>query len=238
MMHNIVILSAPGGDDVAARAIKEQFDLRYKDCRAIIIPIEEYAGRMLATINDGFFTFCCRFAPWLFGIYYKFAAARITRKLKKLGEKYPAGGAERTEGNPLYSVKKIKNIYDRLEPEVIVSVNPLPHGLAVTAKKKYNFNCKAVAVISDYALDKLYVRYGDDGYVVDNHEMKKEFKALNFEDEKIKVYGLAAFNKYLVKTTRPKRESISNCPTEKPLYFPAAVWAPKNKKRLRTTENI
>lgn len=216
-MNNIVILSALGGHDVAARAIKEQFDLRYDDCKVIIIPMEEYAGRLLTHINDGFYTFCCRFAPWMFGVYFKFMSARLTRKLRKLGKKYAEhkDGSLIREESSLFPVKKIKNIYDRFEPKVIVSVQSLPHGLAVAAKKKHKFNSKIVAVISDYALDKLYVRYGCDGYVVDNHEMKRDFKAFNFEDEKIKVYGLSAFNKFLVKNDKEKMRKHFELPDRK-----------------------
>ncbi|MDD4003368.1 MAG: glycosyltransferase [Clostridia bacterium] len=216
-MNNIVILSALGGHDVAARAIKEQFDLRYDDCKVIIIPMEEYAGRMLTHINDGFYTFCCRFAPWMFGVYFKFMSARLTRKLRRLGKKYSQhnDGSLIKEESSLFPVKKLKNIYDRFEPKVIVSVQSMPHGLAVAAKKRHKFNSKIVAVISDYALDKLYVRYGCDGYVVDNHEMKKDFKAFNFEDEKIKVYGLSAFNKFLVKNDKEKMRKHFNLPDRK-----------------------
>lgn len=205
--HNIVILSALGGHDVAARAIKEQFDLRYSDCEVIIIPMNEYAGRFLMRVNDGFYTFCCRFAPWVFGIYFKFMAARLARKLKRLGKKYVSlgrDGARIREESALYPVKRLKNIHDRFEPKVFVSVQSMPQGLAVAAKKRYKFDSKVVAVISDYALDKLYVRYGCDGYVVDNEEMKRELNELGIEDEKVRVFGLSAFNKFLVRNDKQK----------------------------------
>lgn len=230
-MHNIVILSSLGGNDVVSRAIKEQFDLRYKDCKAIIIPMEEYAGKTL-TVNNGFLTFCCRYAQWLFGIYYKLTAARLTRKLKKLSENAPKDGTVAATEKSFYSVKKIKNIYDRLEPQVIVSVQPSAHGLAVAAKKAYKFNCKVITVISDYALDKLYVRYGCDGYVVDNHEIKKEFKALKFNDEKIKVYGLAASIKFLVKNDREKMRKHFELPCRKTVILAEGSFGAKKIKKI------
>jgi processive 1,2-diacylglycerol beta-glucosyltransferase len=204
--HKIVILSAVGGHEVAARAIKEQFDLRYPDCETIIVPMNEYAGRWLMNINDGFYTFCCRFAPWLFGLYIRFTNFRLTKKLRRLGAEYAKhhdGRLIKEESN-LFPLKKIKNIYDRFEPEAMVTVQSLPHGLLVAAKKKYKFNTKVITVISDYALDMLYVRYGCDGYVVDNEDMKKDFLKFKMDEEKVKVYGLCAFNKFLVKNDRAK----------------------------------
>ena len=197
--NRILILSALGGHDVAARAIKEQFDLRYKDCEVIIIPMNEYAGSMLMKINDGFYTFCCRFAPWIFGLYIRFTNFRLSKKLKRLGKKYALtkDGSKIKEECSLFPVRKVKNIHDRFEPKVIVTVQSLPHGLLVAAKKKYKLSAKIVTVISDYALDKLYVRYGCDGYVVDNEEMKKDFINFNMDEEKVKVFGLSAFNKFL-----------------------------------------
>ena len=212
--NKIVILSALGGHDVAARAIKEQFDLRYKDCEVIIVPMNEYAGRLLMNINDGFYTFCCRFAPWVFGVYFRFMSSRLSRKLKRLGGKYAEhkDGSLIKEESTLFPMKKINNIYKRFEPKVMISVQSLPHGLVVAARKRYKFDTKIVAVISDYALDKLYVRYGCDGYVVDNEEMKQDFKAFNIEDEKVKVYGLSAFNKFLVKNDKQKMREFFGLP--------------------------
>lgn len=215
--HNIVILSALGGHDVAARAIKEQFDLRYKDCEAIIIPMNEYAGNALMNINDGFYTFSCRFAPWLFGLYIRFTNFRLTKKLNRLGKKYVKckDGCKIREENFFFPVKKIKNIYDRFEPEVMITVQSLPHGLLVAAKKKYKLKCKIVTVVSDYALDKLYVRYGCDGYVVDNQEMKADFMNFNMEDEKVKAFGLSAFNKFLEKNDKQKMREHFKLPDRK-----------------------
>ena len=203
--HNIVILSAFGRHDVAARAIKEQFDLRYKDCEVIIIPMNEYAGRFMMNLNEGFFTFCCRFAPWLYGAYFGVTAWRLSRKLRRLGKKYEELGRDSgkvKEGSAFYPLKRLKNIYERFEPKVIVSVHSLAQGLAVSAKKKYKFDCKVLAVISDYALDKLYVRFGCDGYAVGNEEIKAELNELGIEDDKIGVYGLPAFNKFLVRSDK------------------------------------
>lgn len=202
----IVILSALGGHDVAAKAIKEQFDLRYSDCEVLILPMNEYAGKCLMAINDGFYTFSCRFAPWLFGLYIKFTNYRLSKKLHKLGKEYAKhnDGSKIKEESIFFPIKKIKNIYDRFEPKAIITVQSLPHGLLVAAKKKYKLNTKVITVISDYSLDMLYVRYGCDGYVVDNAEMKKDFLKFNMNEEKVKVYGLSAFNKFLVKNDKQK----------------------------------
>lgn len=215
--NRIVILSAIGGHDVAARAIKEQFDLRYKDCEVLIIPMNEYAGRCLMNINDGFYTFSCRFAPWIFGLYIRFTNFRLKLKLKRLGKKYAQhkDGSRIREENLFFPVKKIKNIYDRFLPKVMITVQSLPHGLLVAAKKRCKLNTKIVTVISDYALDMLYVRYGCDGYVVDNDEMKEDFLKFNMDDEKVKVFGLSAFNKFLVKNDKQKMREHFGLPDRK-----------------------
>lgn len=210
----IIILSALGGHDVAARAIKEQFDLRYKDCEVLIIPMNEYAGKCLMNINDGFYTFCCRFAPWIFGLYIRFTNFRLKLKLQKLGKEYSKhkDGSLIKEENIFFPVKKIKNIYTRFEPKVMITVQSLPHGLLVAAKKKYKLNTKVVTVVSDYALDMLYVRYGCDGYVVDNEEMKEDFLKFNMDEQKVKVYGLSAFNKFLLKNDKQKMKEHFGLP--------------------------
>ena len=231
---NIVILSAAGGNDVVARAIKEQFDLRYKDCEVIIVPMVDYAGKAMQKICDGFYINACRLAPWVYSGYYRFITWKINRKLSRLGKKYIINkdGRKINEEGKFYPVKRIKNIYDRFLPKVIVPVQTLPQGLAVAARKKYKLDCKILCVLSDYECDNIYVRFDCDGYTVDNEEVKNDITKYGIEEEKVKVFGLAASNKFLIKNDKQEMRKHFGLPDRKTVIITGGSFGAGRMKKV------
>lgn len=230
----IVILTAVGGHDVAARAIKEQFETRYKDCDVILVPMEDYAGKTMKSVCDGFYINACRYAPWAYAIYNDFMQAKTHRKLKRLSKQYALhkDGSRIKEEGALYPVNRIKNIYDRFNPKVIVTVQTLPQGLVVAARKKYKLDTKIVSVISDYALDKIYIRFGCDGYCVDNEEMKQEIASYGIEPDKIKTFGISAANRYLAKNDPKEMRKYFNLPDRRTVIVTGGSFGSGSTKKV------
>lgn len=191
----IIILSANGGAEVSARAIKQYMEKNYKDCEIVIINDSEYTSFVHKTMDmsikkvSNTIPFIGSFVT---KIKYNLFAQKNSQKTKKSKQ-----NSDKTSMNFLNSVKIIRNIYNRLLPKVIISTDLLSHNLSMSARKKYNLDVVLLNIYPLLFVDKRFINKLCDGYIVENEEIASAFIAGGVEAEKISVSGLCTFAKFV-----------------------------------------
>jgi processive 1,2-diacylglycerol beta-glucosyltransferase len=233
--YNILILSAVGGHDTAAKAIKEQFDKYYDDCEAVIVPMDEYAGKAFMKLNDGFWTFCCRYCRFLFWPYQKFMNFRNRLKLKRLKKRYLKNGRDGNsvrEENFFFPIRRIYDLYVKYYTKVIVATQCAAAALAVAAKKKYGLSVKVISAQPDYVVDLIAVRYGADGFVVENEESRQFLRQYGIEDEKIRIIGIPAFEKFNTENDKAAMREYFGLPDKKTVMLAGGTFGSGKTKKI------
>ncbi len=95
------------------------------------------------------------------------------------------------------AIRKMKTIFFKYHPSLVVCLGKKAVLAAITAREKMNVSTKIVAVISDYALDKRFIKKGIDHYVVPMNYMKAMLLQEGIPEDQISVIPVLVRKEFL-----------------------------------------
>ncbi len=110
--------------------------------------------------------------------------------------------------------KKIRNIFRRYPPNLILCLGRKSIVPAIAARKKMDLNTKIVVVVTDFVLDRRMVQPDVDFYIVPTLAIKAEVVQLGIKEENVEVLPVL-IRKELLTTPDPEtsRESLGLDPS-------------------------
>lgn len=95
------------------------------------------------------------------------------------------------------AVSKMKTFFFKYRPSLVLCLGRKSVLAAITAREKMNLNVKIVALISDYALDKRFIKKGVDHYVVPMLSLKALLMREGVPEECISVIPVLVRKKFM-----------------------------------------
>lgn len=203
----VVILYSKDNNDSAALLLENFINSTYKDFYAVAISDVDYLFPPILKMKRSFKkVFSINFF-FLNKLYYKIENRFALRKFEKLKNvDAPKENFKNSKNNAVEDSEKevdrekLKNVFYRYEPEIVLCLTPYAHRLALKYKSKLNLNdVKIYSLITDYVLDKRFVEDKTDGYFVQNEEVKGRIIFNEIKNQFIEVVGTPILESILVK---------------------------------------
>ncbi|MBL7198105.1 MAG: hypothetical protein ISS47_08390 [Candidatus Omnitrophica bacterium] len=91
---------------------------------------------------------------------------------------------------------RLRLLFERLNPDVIVSTQAFPCGMVADYKKAFNVRTPLVGVLTDYAPHAYWVYREVNYYIVASEEAKKRFIKEGVPEDNIKLFGIPIDHKF------------------------------------------
>ncbi len=91
---------------------------------------------------------------------------------------------------------KLKKLFDRFNPDLVVCTQAFPCGMVADYKKAYKVNLPLVAVLTDYIPHSYWVYEDVDYYITPSEEVSARLEKKGVASSKIKPYGIPFDHKF------------------------------------------
>jgi processive 1,2-diacylglycerol beta-glucosyltransferase len=179
-----------GGHLAAAKSIKEYLDTHYSDCEVKMVDCVEYINKYLNKISTTAYKEMAKKAPWMWKFVYNKSDHGALAKIS-------------TTSNKLMS-KKLNNILQEFNPDLVISTHPFSNQMCTTLKKKKLIHCKIATILTDMAphsqwtVNSEYIDY----FFVANNEIKDALIDEGIADFKIFITGIPLSERFKEKFDR------------------------------------
>lgn len=188
-MTKILVLhtSVGHGIMITARNIYERllksdhFDVRIEDLYKVA------PGPLVGVLEKIYFYFTETF-PFIWGILYSEAAARVTIPFRMLAASF--------------RYKRVWRVIRDFRPDIVVSTETVPSGITAYLKREGWYQGKLVIVFSDYHLHRFWLYDECDLYLCNIAEQRDALLQLGIPEEKIALTGMIVSEKYLQNVPR------------------------------------
>ena len=183
---NILIfsISAGGGHQNAAEAIKECAILNDKNSKVEIIDTLKYINPLIDKLVIGSYLNSIKINPYLYKkLYYQ---SEDDDTLSSISAKFNEVMSERI-------VSLIKNF----NPDVIIATHPFPEEMLSILKGKKMIDVPVICILTDYAVHSLWVHPNIDAFIVSNSDMINEMTMRNVDKNLVHVLGIPVKNSFL-----------------------------------------
>lgn len=193
---NILLLavSAGGGHQKAAEAVKEYVQAKYPSYQTKIVDAYRYVSPILDKVVIGSYLKTLKNSPKLWG------------KIYELAEKGENVNDISQTINRIFSFK-IKKLVKDFKPDIIICTHPFPLHMVCNLKKNGTINIPILNIITDYATHSLWVNEYVDAYVVAHDMLVHEMVERGVQKDKILPFGIPICNSFL---SPRERSSIIN----------------------------
>ena len=209
-MKKVMIFYAAygGGHLSAARSIKENIEVNYKDVDVKLVDCMEYVNKIVNKVTTKAYSEMAKKAPRTWGkVYWK----SQTGPLAHIS----------TTSNKVLSIKLNKLLKD-FDPEIIISTHPFATQMCAYLKKLGKLDAKIATVMTDYAPHDQWLVFNHyvDYYFVSHEGMKNKLHEKGISNEKIFATGIPLSNKFLLKYDKSEiLESFGLSPDRKTVLF-------------------
>lgn len=201
MKKTIVVLYSNRFSDQSALAIADFIDKNYRDCNVVAIERRQFSNVVGSRIINSYTAFTARHIPALNRLWTGISEKFITRRIAKSKKIKSAKKKQEDSFSNKYLKKfyKVDNIIIRFNPEVIICSSPYSYNRAIKAKERLDSDTKVLALMSDYCINKSFLRKYGDGYLVQNEIVKSSLIERGVSREIINVIGTPVAESKLVK---------------------------------------
>jgi len=209
-MKKVMIFYAAygGGHLSAARSIKENIEINYKNVEVKLVDCMEYVSKYVNKVTTKAYAEMAKKAPRTWGrVYWN-------------SQKGPLAHFS-TTSNKVLSIKLNKLLQD-FSPDVIISTHPFATQMCAYLKKLGKLDTKIATVMTDYAPHDQWLVFNHyvDYYFVSHEGMKKQLHEKGIPNEKIYATGIPLSNKFLLKYDKTQiLESFGLSPDRKTVLF-------------------
>lgn len=183
---NILIfsISAGGGHQNAAEAIKECAILNDKNSKVEIIDTLKYINPLIDKLVIGSYLNSIKINPyWYKKLYYQ---SEDDDTISSISAKF----------NEVMSERIISLIKD-FNADVIVATHPFPEEMLSILKGKKMIDVPVICILTDYAVHSFWVHPNIDAFIVSNPDMIDEMAMHNVDKNLVHVLGIPVKNSFL-----------------------------------------
>lgn len=177
---NILLFYASYGSGhlSAATAIEQYIKEHYPDAKTLKIDCVEYINKSINKISKSAYKNIILKTPILWGQVYKLLKNDTILDITQFSNRFMA--------------KKIFNLFEDFEPDLVISCHPLGGQITSFLKSHKKTNCKLATVMTDFASHKQWLIGKDytDYFFVSNIEMKTSLISEGIYPNKIYVSGI------------------------------------------------
>lgn len=191
----IVILYSKCFYDTVALDLTARLRRDYPDCEVVAIDEDKYCNAFSSVVSRRLYIATARIAPWLnrfaTEVRNRFVRKKIDVSVPRNSEAVIAQNPDSYIAKTRIRFRKVDNIIERYDPDLVLCFTPKAHNKAIEAKQRLGKNNTAVyAVITDFVLNNAYINYRSDGYLVPNESVRGELLANNVQEGKVHVVGM------------------------------------------------
>lgn len=172
----ILSVSAGGGHNKAAEAIKESIIRNEPDSEVKIINTIEYISPMLDKLVIGTYLKSIKYYPVFFKYLYRVSDDREVTSVTKLAYEFIS--------------KQLLPTIDEMDPDVVIVTHPFTAQILSLLIRRYGFTRPTCAVMTDYGAHSFWIHGNIDAYVVSNEDMVEELMKRGVDQKSIFPYGI------------------------------------------------
>lgn len=190
-LRRLLILSASYGEghQQAALAVRDALMEENPDLDLQIVDYLEMVHPMLNSVARYCYMKSVRFAPALYGLFYKGTSriapsSLIQRRLNHLG------------------YEDLADYLRAYKPDVILSTFPTPAGVVSMLKEQGLIDIPAATVITDHAIHSQWIHHYTDHYFVGSEHVKRGLMIRGVDERRISVTGIPVRPAFLAANNR------------------------------------
>ena len=190
-LRRLLILSASYGEghQQAALAVRDALMEENPDLDLQIVDYLEMVHPMLNSVARYCYMKSVRFAPALYGLFYKGTSriapsSLIQRRLNHLG------------------YEDLAEYLSTYKPDVILSTFPTPAGVVSMLKEQGLIDIPAATVITDHAIHSQWIHHYTDHYFVGSEHVKRGLMIRGVDERRISVTGIPVRPAFLAANNR------------------------------------
>ena len=190
-LRRLLILSASYGEghQQAALAVRDALMDENPDLDLQIVDYLEMVHPMLNSVARYCYMKSVRFAPALYGLFYKGTSriapsSLIQRRLNHLG------------------YEDLADYLRAYKPDVILSTFPTPAGVVSMLKEQGLIDIPAATVITDHAIHSQWIHHYTDHYFVGSEHVKRGLMIRGVDERRISVTGIPVRPAFLAANNR------------------------------------
>lgn len=195
--NTILVLYSKGKFDQAAYAIQEYAKEFLFDTNVVLVEESRYANFYSYQISQELYKFTIRNCGWLNRfisilqdkIVFKIKKNRQDKSEQKKNDNQDKKEDKEVSSNFIKKFRKVDNIILRFNPNIIICTTPKSHEKALAAKERLNLKTPVYALITDYYLNKAFIRYNTSGYLVQNKAISQAMLTMGIPEEHIFEMG-------------------------------------------------
>lgn len=186
MKAMILSVSAGGGHEHAAEAIRRHIMLKNKDSEIIIVDTLKYINPIIDKVVIGSYLKSLKVSPSLYGKLYSHSETDdgIATALSSIFNEA--------------MTFKLLPLIENAEPDIIVCTHPFPTEMVSILKGKNKLDIPCISIITDYYPHMLWLHPNIEGYVVSNSDMIDDMVLKGIARESIYDLGMPVDPEFLV----------------------------------------
>lgn len=209
-MKKVMIFYASygGGHLSAARSIKENIEINYKDIEVALVDCMEYVNKVVNKVTSKAYEEMAKKAPHTWGKVY---SKSQTGPLAQIS----------TTSNMILSIK-LNKLLQSFKPDLIISTHPFGSTMCAYLKKQGKLDVPIATILTDYAPHDQWLVFNDfvDYYFVSHEELKRQLNEKGIPNSKIYATGIPLSNKFLLKYNKSQiLQNFGLLPDRKTVLF-------------------
>jgi len=188
----LMYISEVSGHHNATLAIEKAIRILDPDAEITNINAFNYTNPIAEKIVNSIYMGIIKVAPGIWD--YLYDNPKVVKRLEKAKQNVHKNNSP-----------KLKRLFDRLKPDVVVCTQAFPCGMVAYYKKKYRLNLPLIAVLTDYVPHAYWVYDAVNYYITPSDDVSSRLVKKGIPPEKIKSLGIPFDPKF---SERLDRESI------------------------------
>jgi processive 1,2-diacylglycerol beta-glucosyltransferase len=187
-MKSVLLFSVSigAGHDLAAKALVQEINRRYPECRTQIVDTFKYINPVLNKVITGSYMETLKFNPKIWGYLYEQAEQGDTLvDLNQILSKMVS--------------QKMKKLLTEFKPEIIVCTHAFPLGILSILKADGEVNVPLIGVVTDYTIHPFWIHNHVDKYVVPCSDLALRMTAYGVDADKILPAGIPLRTQFIKK---------------------------------------
>ncbi len=195
----LMYISEVSGHRNAALAIEKALKILEPEAEITNINAFNYTNPLAEKIVNSIYMGIIKVAPGIWD--YLYDNPKVVKRLEKAKQNVHKNNSP-----------KLKRLFDRLKPDLVVCTQAFPCGMVAYYKKKYELNLPLVAVLTDYVPHSYWVYDAVDYYITPSDDVSSRLIKKGIPVEKVKALGIPfdpKFNENLDKGALLKKYKLS-----------------------------
>jgi processive 1,2-diacylglycerol beta-glucosyltransferase len=202
----LMYISEISGHHSATLAIEKAIKMLSPEAKILNINAFNYTNPISEKIVNSLYMSIIKRTPRIWD--YLYDNPEVARKVEKIKETIHK-----------FNSPKLKNLFDRFNPDVIACAQAFPCGMVADFKKSYNSSIPLVAVLTDYIPHSYWIYDTIDYYVAPSDEVSERLIKKKVSPQKIKTLGIPFDPEFNVPVIKDEIMRKLNLDKDKPVIL-------------------